>query len=133
MGKPYSTDMRVRMVLGVEDGESRRGVAGRFDVAPSTAVRLFAWYRATGSVAPKKQGRPRGSGKLAAHKDFLIEAVKARPDITMPELAGALASARGVKADPSNISKLLCAAGYSYKKNPSGVGTRAQRREGRAA
>jgi transposase len=54
--------------------------------------------------------------------------VKPTPDITMPELATLLKVDRGVKGDPSNISKFLCAIGYSFEKNTSGVGTRAQRR-----
>lgn len=133
MGKPISNDMRVRMVRGIEGGSSRQATAARFEVAPSTAVRLWARYEETGSIEPARMGRPQGSGKLGPHEDFLINHVRRRPDITMPELAALLEAERGVKADPSNISKLLCRAGFTYKKNASGVGTRASRREGRAA
>jgi transposase len=128
MGKACSADLRERLVREVEAGESRRGAAERFDVAPSTAVRLYARYQKTGSIDPKKQGRPPGSGKLGPHRDFILEHVKRTPDITMPELAALLEADRGVKVDPSTISKFLCAAGYTYKKSAAGVGTRAQRR-----
>jgi transposase len=128
MGKAYSIDLRERLVREVEAGESRRGAAERFEVAPSTAVRLYARYKENGSIEPKKQGRPPGSGKLGPHRDFILEHVKRAPDITMPELAALLQADRGVKVDPSNLSKFLCAIGYSYKKNASGFGTRAQRR-----
>jgi transposase len=128
MGKAYSIDLRERLVREVEAGESRRGAAERFEVAPSTAVRLYAWYKENGSVEPKKQGRPPGSGKLGPHRDFILDQVKRQPDITMPELAARLEAERGVKADPSNISKLLCAIGYTYKKSAAGSGARAQRR-----
>ena len=47
------------------------------------------------------QGRPKGSGKLAAQMEFLTGRVKAQPDITMPELAAELLAARGVKANPA--------------------------------
>lgn len=124
MGQAISNDLRWRMVRGVERGKSRQAVAAQFEVAPSTAVRLMSHYEQTGSVEPARQGRPPGSGKLGAHKDFIIDQVKARPDITMPELAGLLEAKRGVKVDPSNISKLLCRAGFTYKKNPAGLGTR---------
>lgn len=124
MSRALSTDLRERIVADVNGGNTRRGAAARFGVAPSTAVRLKARYEATGSVAAARIGRPPGSGKLGAHRAFIIGQVDARPDITMPELAAALLSERGVAADPSNLSKFLCKAGYSYKKNAAGGGER---------
>ncbi len=132
MGQAVSNDMRRRMVRGVEDGKTRRAVAAQYEVAPSTAVRLYARYEQTGSIEPAKQGRPAGSGKLGPHKDFIIDRVKGQPDITMPELAAILAAERGVEVHPTCLSKLLCAEGFTYKKNAVGVGTRAQRCESRA-
>jgi hypothetical protein len=41
---------------------------------------------------PARQGRPAGSGKLAAHLPALLGWVEAEPDITMPELAARLAT-----------------------------------------
>lgn len=116
MGLPISNDLRRRMVRASARGETCRAVAEKFEVAPSTAGRLFARYLATGSVAPAPQGRERGRGKLGPHRDYLIDRVKQKPDVTMPELAAMLSAERGVTADPSNISKLLCAAGFTYKK-----------------
>lgn len=133
MGLPISNDLRRRMVRASASGETCRAVAEQFDVAPSTVGRVFARYQATGSVEPAPQGRERGRGKLGPHRDYLIDRVKERPDITMPELAAMLGAERGVAVDPSNISKLLCAAGFTYKKNAAGVGTRTQRRESRTA
>lgn len=129
MGKACSADLRERLVFEIESGESRRGAADRFGVAPSTAVRVWSRYEETGSIEPKKQGRPRDSGKLGPHRDFIIDLVKREPDITMPEVAARLAAERGVKADPSNISKLLRRAGYTYNKSAAGVGARARRRQ----
>ncbi|MEZ5916165.1 MAG: hypothetical protein R3C40_01080 [Parvularculaceae bacterium] len=57
--------------------------------------------------------------------------MREKPDITMPELAAVLEAERGVQAHPTCLSKLLCAAGFTYKKNSSGVGTRTLRRESR--
>lgn len=112
------------MVRGVAAGRSRRSVAAQFEVAPSTAVRIQARYAATGSVEPARQGRPPGSGKLGPYRAALIEKVKAEPDITMPDLAAWLEAAHGVAGDPSNLSKLLCKAGFTYKKNAAGHGER---------
>lgn len=63
-------------------------------------------------------------GKLAPHRDFILAAVAARDDITVPELAKELSKAKGVKADPSTLSKFLIACGLSFKKNSSGQRTR---------
>jgi transposase len=133
MGRTLSHDLRLRMVRGIADGKSRRAVAAQFEVAPSTAVRLQAHYAATGSIEPAKQGRPAASGKLGPYRDVIVDKVKAQPDVTMPELAAWLEGEHGVTVDPSNLSKLLCREGFTYKKSPAGVGTRASRRESGAA
>lgn len=101
---------------GVEAGRSRRSLAARFEVAPSTAVRLQQRYASTGSLAPARQGRPTGSGKLAPHRQAIVDKVKAKPDITMPDLAAWLDAQHGVRIDPSNLSKFLCKEGFTYKK-----------------
>jgi len=129
MGKAVSSDLRLRMVRGIASGKSRRAVAGQFEVAPSTAVRVQARYAATGSVEPAKLGRPKGSGKLAPYRQAIIDKVKAKPDITMPDLAAWLEATHGVSADPSTLSKFLCQEGFTYKKNAAGIGERTQRRE----
>lgn len=133
MGKPTSVDLRERIVRGVEHGQSCRAMAARFEVAPSTAVRVQQRYRATGSVAPARQGRPRGSGKLDAHRRVIIDKVKRQPDITMPDLAIWLEAQHGVTVDPSNLSKFLCREGFTYKKSAAGVGARTFRRQGGTA
>ena len=58
----------------------------------------------------------------------LIEWVETTPDITMPELAARLQSGFGVKARPSSLSRLLCKAGWTYKKSADGAGSRTRRR-----
>lgn len=126
MGKAISSDLRERMVRGIAAGRTRRAVAQQFEVAPSTAVRLQARFATTGSVEPAKQGRPRGSGKLGPYRDCLVAKVEAQPDITMPDLAAWLAEEHGLAVDPSNLSKLLCREGFTYKKNAAGRGERAR-------
>ena len=50
--------------------------------------------------------------------------MKETPDITMPELAAELEARHGVGVDPASLSRFLCKAGLSYKKNPAGRGAR---------
>ena len=83
---------------------------------------------AEGSAAPARQGRPPGGGKLAPYLGMLIGWVEAEPDITMPELAAKLRAETGVAAHPASLSRLLRQAGFSVKKNASGLRDRARRR-----
>jgi len=130
MGKSYSLDLRERVIDFVGCGGSRRQAASHFSVSPSFAVKLWRHREKTGSLAPAKQGRPSGGGKLANHRDFLIAQVEKRPDITMPELAALLEAERGVTASPASLSRLLCRAGFTYKKNAAGDGARTRRHKG---
>lgn len=123
MGKPYSLDLRERIVGYVSEGHAARAAARVFGVSASTAVRLAAAHRRDGDIAAKPQGRAPGTvGKLAAHIAFLVERVRSEPDITLQELADALREARGVEAQLSSIQRALIRAGYSYKKRVGRAG-----------
>lgn len=119
MGKPYSQDLRDRIIGYVERGHSARSAARVFGVSASTAVRLAAAHRRGDDTRAKPQGRlPGTAGKLAAHSGFLLEVVRSDPDITLAELADALEDAEGVQVNVSSIHRALVRAGYSYKKRP---------------
>lgn len=120
MGHSYSIDLRERVVASVNEGLSRREAARVFKMSNSCAVKLLQRVAATGSAAPGRQGRPPGGGKLAPYRDFLIARVTQKPDITMPELAAELLAAHGVSATAPSLSRVLCAAGYSFKKSAAG-------------
>lgn len=128
MGKSYSLDLRKRIALRVQNGHSRRSTAEHFGVSPSCAVKLLQRVEQTGSPEPARQGRPPGGGKLAPHLEFLIGQVRAKGDITMPELAAILLRERGVAVDPSSLCRQLRKSGFSYKKSPDGIGARTRRR-----
>src|ERR1700722_19245286 len=118
MPKPYSLDLRERVVGYVEAGHSRRAGAAHFRVSP-------AFER--GAVAPKALGGWRHS-KLDPHRVFILRRVAEKDDISMPELAGELHAASGVKADPASLSRWLIRNGLSFKKKPSGQRMRSARR-----
>lgn len=128
MGRSYSQDIRGRVTLAVTEGLSRRAAARRFAVSESSAIRWAARTQQEGSAAARKQGRPLGKGPLADHLGFLIAAVEAKPDITMPELAALLSAERGASAHAASLSRLLCRAGFSYKKTTDRLGVRTRRR-----
>ena len=120
----HSQDLRVRVAQAVSEGQSRRSAARRFAVSASSAIRWAARAAATGEATALKTGRPAGRGPLSDHLDFLVAAVEQSPDVTMPELAERLLAERGVAAHPASLSRLLCQAGFTYKKTADGVGMR---------
>jgi transposase len=56
MGKPYSLDLRKRVVGAIESGMSRNQAAKQFGVAISTAINWMKRVDETGSVAPGQMG-----------------------------------------------------------------------------
>ena len=117
MGKPYSRDLRERIIDYISAGHSCRAAGRVFGVSASTAVRLATDYKDRGNVTPRRQGRAPGTvGKLAAYTGFLIKQVQANPDITLRELGLALEEAHGVVVQLSSIHRALEREGYSYKK-----------------
>ena len=127
MGRSYSLDLRVRVAGFVEAGHSRRAAARHFGVSDSFAIKLLRRQAQSGSPAPARQGRPRGTGRLAPYETFLVQTVEAKPDITMPELAARLWQEHGVSAAPATLSRLLCRHGFTYKKTADGGGVRTRR------
>ena len=132
MTQALSLDLRRRVTAAISQGQSRRAAAEQFAISAATAVRLQKRLEETGSVEPDRVGRPKDSGKLGPYRAIIIARVEEQPDITMPDLASWLEAEHGVRADPSNLSKLLCRAGFSYKKNAAGSRTRTRGRQARA-
>lgn len=114
MVKPYSVDLRERVIRFVMSGHSRHAAAAQFGVSVSSAIKWVAAYLARGEIAPKPLGGLRFS-KLDPHRLFLIAEVEKQPHLTMAELAAALA-AKGTMVDPVSISRWLRRNSYRYKK-----------------
>lgn len=125
-GKPRSEDLRVRAIAAVvEDGLSRREAARRFKVGDASVIRWVAAYKASGRTAPLPLGGDRRS-KLKPHRDWLLELRREENDLTLEAVAERLLEAKGVKSDPSCLSRFFKAEGISFKKN------RARQRAGAA-
>ena len=122
MPKPYSQDLRKRVVDFVEAGHSRRAAARHFDVSPSFVVNLMTAYRLRGSLVPKPVGGRRHA-KLDPHRAFLLARLAEKNDITMPELAGELEAHCGTRADPASLSRWLIRCDPAWKSDPRGGGS----------
>src|ERR1700681_394756 len=74
MTKPYSEDLRTRVVAAVVAGASCRDTAQRFSIGVSSVVRWAQRFRRTGSVAAKPMGGERNS-RLKDERDWLLAPV----------------------------------------------------------
>lgn len=114
MAKPYSMDLRDRVVMAViKDGMSSRAAASRFGVAISSAIKWVQRYRETGSAAPKRMGGCKPNILSGATRDWLLERVTR--DFTLRGLVSEL-GARGVKVDYVQVWRFAHAEGLSFKK-----------------
>jgi putative transposase len=118
MGKPCSLDLRERVVAAVEqEGMSRNQAAARFGVAPSSAIKWVARFRATGSAAPAKMGGHKPRTLRGEHAEWLIARCR-EAEFTISQLVDELAQARGLKVDRRSVWEFLHAEGLSFKKKP---------------
>jgi transposase len=115
MARPYSLDLRERVVLAVAEGASCRRVAEAFKVSVATVVKWSQRYRATGSAAAKPMGGPR-QPSLAAHEEWLLGRLAAKPDLTLRALVVELGE-RGLVTSYGAFWRAVHRAGISFKKN----------------
>ena len=99
MPKPYSQDLRDRVIDAVKKGGmSRRAAARRYEISVSVAIKWLERVERHGSREPVGHGGHRAS-KLMPHLDFLEAARSEKSDITLQALCDRLWSERGVKAE----------------------------------
>lgn len=116
MGKPYSIDLRERVVGAVlEDGLSRRQAAARFGVGISTAINWVNRFEETGSVAPGQMGGHKPKKLSGEHAEWLRRRCRAEP-FTLKGLVQELAEERSLKVDYRSVWEFVHAEKLSYKK-----------------
>ncbi len=130
MGRPYSNDLRERIVRAVEAGISCRKAAAQFAVSVSCVIKLVQRWRRTGAVAPGQMGGWRDYA-LAGHETRVRALLARRPDLTLEELRAALA-AQGIAVGRTSVWRFLLARGLTLKKRrstpPSRSGPMSRRR-----
>jgi len=105
MAKPYSRDLRERMVRAVQAGRSRHEVARMFEVSASCVIKLMRRYETTGDCAPGKFGGHKRSA-LIGFEDKVRALVAEQPDVTVTELWRKL-TALGIKVGRSAVGRFL--------------------------
>ena len=85
--KPYSMDLRERVLADCDAGMGTEEVAAKFSVSPSWVRRLLQRRRETGEIAPREQRHgPQPSWQADGYAEPLRAAVAEQPDATLEEL-----------------------------------------------
>jgi transposase len=129
MAKPYSEDLRERVVQAVEMGASRRAAAERFKIGVSSAIRWMQRVAQMGSVAAHPSGG--STSPLEQHAEFLLALIKEQPDLTLDEVVVAMRAAN-LAGSRSAVARFYVRHQISFKKKPTRGRARAARR-GRGA
>ncbi len=115
MSKPYSMDLRERVVRAVEqEGLSRRQAAERFGIGISTAINWVTRQREKGSLEPDQIGGYKPRKIAGAHHDWLVQRCR-EGEFTLRGLVVELAE-RGLKVDYHSVWDFVHAEKLSHKK-----------------
>ena len=123
MARPYSLDLRERVVGAVEGGMSRREAAEVFGVSPSTAVKWLRRQHDSGNVAARAMGGDHRS-RLGGERSFIEEQLEASNDLTIEELRTALRE-RGTVVGYGTVWRFLAKEKITLKKNRARIRARA--------
>src|SRR5215216_5903129 len=100
--KPYSKDLRLRVLAALDAGRAREEVARTFSVSVATIKRWLKRRRETGDVEPKAiPGRPSRKGRML--KGWLPRQLGANHDLTLQEHCEAFEEELGEAVSTSTV------------------------------
>jgi transposase len=117
MAKPYSNDLRARVIEAIEEGATREEASERHHVSLSSVGRFLRLKRERGSVSAAKFGGYKPYA-LAAHEELIRRLLAEQPDITLAELK-ALLRKRKVAVGQTSIFRFLRHLKLTFKKKPA--------------
>jgi transposase len=117
MGKPYSDDLRERVVALMAGGRSCREAGAIFGVAPSTAGNWYRRYQQTASYSALPMGGDHRS-KLTAEANWIAERLAKEPELTLADVRSDLA-VRGAEVSYTSVWRTVKKLGLRLKKERS--------------
>jgi len=114
MAKPYSQDLRDRVIGAVDSGMSARAASRLFGISESTGIKWVARWRRTGSIGAKRMGGYKRS-PLDSHVDLIVELITEQSDLTVEEIRSALRE-RGIRTGHGSVRRFFDRHGISFKK-----------------
>lgn len=114
--RPFSEDLRKRVIAAKKAGQASAKVAERLAIDVRTVERYWKRYRDDGHCRPLQVGGHRRS-RLAGHEATVESWIKADPSLTLQELAERCRQQLQVTLTVSALWHRLQAMGLSFKKN----------------
>jgi transposase len=114
--KPYSKDLRLKVLAAVDRGMPRGEVTGTFGVSPATVKRWLKKRRETGDVDPEPIPGP-PARKREALEERLPTQTEANPDLTLAEHCELFEEESGVEVSTATMSRALKRLGLPLKKS----------------
>ncbi len=112
--KPYSKDLRQRIVSCVEGGLSKSAAARLFNVSLSSVKRYSRISERGGSLEPRKGGGRPPKTDFTMHR-LLEEDIQKRPWATIRQRRSFLEGVTGKSLSESTVGRLLRRLGFSQK------------------
>ncbi len=114
--RPYSKDLRLRVLTAVDRGMPRKEVAKVFGVSEPTIRRYLRLRRQTGDVEPRPVPGP-PARKGAALEASLSAQARTNPDLTLAEHCELFEEDHGVRVSIATMSRAFQRLGLPLKKS----------------
>jgi transposase len=116
MTRPYSSDLRERVVEAVEEGATRAEAAERFGVSVATAVRWHQSWRNEGRLEAKPYGG--SQSPLEDYAEEILALIEEQRDRTLDEIVAAMHK-NHVPGSRTALFRFLERHGITLKKSPA--------------
>src|SRR5271169_6778294 len=113
MPRPYSDDLRERVIEAVAAGASRREAAESFHLCPSSAVKWLQRWHDTGSAKAKPMGG--STSPLEKHAERLLAMVAEQPDLTLDEIVAAMRKRR-IRGSRTAVWRFFARHDFTFQK-----------------
>jgi transposase len=131
--KPYSKDLRLKVLEAVDRGMPRREVAQIFGVSVPTIKRWLKRRRETGEVAATKPNPGPPARKGVALEQALPSQLRTNPDFTLEEHQQLFEETYGISVSTASISRAFERLGLPLKKRRSSLQSATRKSEGAGA
>jgi len=120
MPRAYENDLRRKLLDAYGSGKGTQAeLAQWFGVSVGWVEKVSRQYRQNGQAERVEQRHGPASRIDEAGRRCLLEALKARPDLTLSELQKLLADRRGVRLCVAQVWRVLKSLGVRLKKSHS--------------
>jgi transposase len=93
-----------------------RSIRRSFCLGRCETVRFVSEWRQNGATSAKSQGGDQRSHRIEAHREMILSVIKAKPDMTLVQIAEMLEAEPGASFAPSSVWRFLDRHAITFKK-----------------